>query len=74
MAKMTRAQAKAFRDRWHVVGLAEAEERRHASLRLRWQQLNALWRMAVTLGLLPTEAEGVQDARKRWVTLKERCV
>ena len=74
MAKMTSAQAKAFRERWHAVGLAEAEEHRTASVALRWQQLNTLWRMAVALGLLPTETEGVQEVRARWVRLKEHCV
>jgi hypothetical protein len=73
MRKMTSTQAKAFRNRWQAVSTAEMEERREASLELRWRQLNALWRLAAGLGLLPEEAEGVQEVRERWVRLKEDC-
>jgi len=71
MPEITSAQAKAFRDRWQAVAAAEAEERKRISVGLRWQQLNALWRLAVGLGLLPTEPEGVQEVQERWAKLKE---
>lgn len=49
-----------------------AEERRTASLELRWQQLNTAYAMAKGLGLLredPSEA-GVFE---RWAKLKEKA-
>ncbi|MBO9361657.1 MAG: hypothetical protein J7452_05585 [Thermoflexus sp.] len=72
MNGMTRAQARRFRDRWRAVGLIEAMEHRVSSAGLRWQQLNALWRMAIGLGLPLTEAEGAQEVRERWIRLKAR--
>lgn len=64
---------KAYRDRWDEVEEVIEEERRTASLELRWQQLNAAYGMAKSLGLLrpdPTEMEVFQ----RWAKLKENPV
>jgi hypothetical protein len=72
MARITQAQARRFQDRWRAAGLVEAMEHRAASVDLRWRQLNALWRMAVGLGLPLTEAEGVQEVQERWIRLKAR--
>ena len=70
---MTRSQAKAFRDRWQAVAAAEAEERRRASLRLRWQQMNALRRLMVGLKLSsPSTGEEEKIVWERWARLKER--
>jgi len=40
-------------------------EHHASSVDLRWRQLNALWRVAIGLGLPLTEAEGVQEVRER---------
>ncbi len=65
MDGMTRAQARRLRDRWRAAGLVGAMEHHASSVDLRWRQLNALWRVAIGLGLPLTEAEGVQEVRER---------
>ena len=45
---MDRNLAQQFRERWQAV---EAQEQQTAFIALRWQQLNAIWRLAVGLGL-----------------------
>lgn len=63
---------KAYQSRWVDVEAVIAEERRIASLELRWQQLNAAWAMAMGLGLRheDTSEAGVFE---RWVKLKEQA-
>jgi hypothetical protein len=63
---------KVYRTRWAEVDAVVTEERRTASLELRWQQLNTAFAMAKGLALLredPTEA-GVFE---RWAKLKEKA-
>jgi hypothetical protein len=62
---------KAYQARWAEVEAVVTEERRTASLDLRWRQLNTAYAMAKGLGLLqedPSEA-GVFE---RWARLKEK--
>jgi hypothetical protein len=64
---------KAYQARWAEVEAFVTEERRTASLEIRWQQLNTAYAMAKCLGLLredPSEA-GVFE---RWAKLKEKAV
>ncbi len=69
---MTPSQARAFRSRWQAVATAEAEERRSTSLRLRWQQMNALRRLALGLKLsVPPMDEQEEIVRERWARLKD---
>lgn len=71
MREMTRSQAEAFRDRWNSVAAAWAEERRSASIQLRWEQMNALRRLAVGLELpLDPTDEQEETVWKRWSGLK----
>jgi hypothetical protein len=63
---------KAYGARWAEVEAVVNEERRTASLELRWQQLNTAWAMAKSLALLrpdPSEAEVFE----RWAKLKEKA-
>ena len=63
---------KAYKARWTDVEAIIKEERRSASLDLRWQQLNTAFAMAKGLGLMqedPSEV-GVID---RWAKLKEKA-
>jgi hypothetical protein len=46
-----------YRERWQAVAAVELEEQRAASVALRWQQLNAIVRMAVDLGLPLKESD-----------------
>ena len=65
-------RVKMFRDRWREVEAIEIEEQRMASVALRWQQLNAIFRLAVGLGLTLAESdEQEQIVRRRWMKLKE---
>jgi len=69
---MADACMKEFQDRWQAVAAIEMEEQRTASVALRWQQINALWRMAVGLGLPLTKSDEQEEAvRRRWAKLKE---
>ena len=62
----------AYQARWAAVEAIQREERRSASLVLRWRQLNAAHGMAKGLGLLQpdlSEMEGLE----RWAKLKEKA-
>lgn len=68
---MSKSDLQAYQERWKAVEEVQAEERRTASLELRWLQLNAAYGMAKGLGLLrPDPSElGVFE---RWAKLKEK--
>ncbi len=60
-----------FRERWQAVAAVEAEEQRAASVALRWQQLNAILRLAIGLGLPRVESKEEEEiVRQRWAKLK----
>jgi hypothetical protein len=61
-----------YRESWGNVETLKREERRSASLELRWRQLNAAYALAIGLGLLvidPSEA-GVIEV---WARLKTKA-
>jgi hypothetical protein len=60
-----------FRERWQAVAAIEREEQREASVALRWQQLNAILRLAMGLGLPPREQFEEEAVRQRWAKLKD---
>jgi len=66
-------ELRAYRTRWVEVDAVVAEERRTASIELRWQQLNAAYAIAIGLGLRQedTSEAGVFE---KWVKLKEKAV
>jgi len=59
-----------FRKRWQAVAALEREEQREASVALRWQQLNAILRLAIGLGLPLREQFEEEIVRQRWAKLK----
>ena len=63
---------KEFRERWQAVAAVEAEEQRAASIALRWQQTNAIFRLAMDLGLPLAEEDSaeIKAVRRRWALLK----
>ena len=63
---------KAYQARWAEVEAVVKEERRIASLELRWRQLNTANAMARGLGLL---GEDLSEAGvfERWAKLKEKA-
>ncbi len=68
---MTKAEARAFRDRWKKVNAREAEELRSTSLDVRWQQFNTLLRWAHEFGWTVCLAEGEDEVRQRWARLRK---
>lgn len=64
---------KGYRARWAEVEAVVSEERRTASLELRWLQLNTAIAMAKGLGLLKEDPSEI-EVFKRWARLKERAV
>jgi len=67
--KTLKSDLEAYQKRWAAVEAFQREERRMASIALRWQQLNAAYGMAKGLGLLrpdPSEMRVFQ----RWAKLK----
>jgi len=61
---------KQFRKRWQAVAALEREEQREASIALRWQQLNAILRLAIGLELPLREQFEEEIVRQRWAKLK----
>ena len=62
--------AKQFRDRWQAVAAVQEQEQRAASIDLRWKQLNAIWQLALGLGVQSEPDETESLVRERWAKLK----
>jgi hypothetical protein len=58
--------------RWADVNALIKEQRRSASLELRWRQLNAAYAMAKGLGLLRQD-QGEAGVIERWAKLREKA-
>ena len=67
---ITKAEARAFRDRWRRVNEREAEELRSTSLETRWRQFNTLLNWARQFGWDAALAEGESEVRRRWAKLR----
>lgn len=65
---------KEYIENWRAVNAREAEERRQASIELRWKQLNAIVGMALALGLPlgGQDEEGIKEVRRRWCIIKSK--
>jgi hypothetical protein len=60
-----------YRARWQAVSEVEESEQQQATVESRWHRLNAILRMAVTLGLdLRAQSEGDAIVWQRWARLK----
>ena len=57
---------------WKAVEEVRSEERRIASLELRWRQLNAAYGLAKGLGILQPDSTE-EEVIKRWAILKEKA-
>ena len=68
---MVDSRMKAYRQRWQAVEEVERQEQRAASIATRWQQLNAILRLAIGLGLkLDQEDKEGMVVHQRWARLK----
>ncbi|RLT39339.1 MAG: hypothetical protein DWI57_10450 [Chloroflexi bacterium] len=60
----------AYQQRWQAVAAIEAAERQSASLADRWQQMNALLRLAMSLEFSLIEKDTIPDeGQQRWQKL-----
>lgn len=60
-----------YKERWKAVEEIERQELRIASMETRWQQINAIWRLAKGLGLSFEPDESEIEVFARWAKLKE---
>ncbi len=63
----------AYQERWKAVEEIQAEERRSASLELRWMQMNAAYGLAKALGLLQPDPSEM-GVIERWALLKQKLL
>lgn len=68
---MDKSTVELYRNRWQAVAVIEAREQRESTSTQRWQQLNAIVRMAAALEL-PREKDASQDTAviQRWNHLR----
>jgi len=69
--RMTRAEARAFVERWQRVNAAEIEELQRTPISLKVKQLGAMRRMAQQLGWFEGLAAGEEEVRDRWNRLRK---
>jgi hypothetical protein len=62
---------RAYKKHWEQVTIMQNQEKRSASLELRWQQLNAAYSMAKGLNLIQSEPSEA-GVYQRWAKLKEK--
>ncbi len=73
-AELNQQSLQAYRQRWTAVAAVEAAERQSSSIAERWQQLNALFRLAMSLNILPQDQDLVLDeGQQRWQVLYEQA-
>jgi len=70
---LTKAEARAFRERWQRVNAREEQELRSTSLEVRWQQFNTLLAWAHQFGWAAALSEGEAQVRQRWARLRKAC-
>ncbi len=68
-----RSDLLAYQERWKAVEEIQAEERRSASLELRWMQMNAAYGLAKALGLLQPDPSEM-GVIERWALLKQKLL
>ncbi len=72
--KMTKAEARAWMDRWRIVNEAEIEELRNTSSEVKFRRLATLMHTARVLNWkTSTEAED-EIVRQRWIRLKRKML
>jgi len=60
-----------YRNRWQAISEVEEAEQRQAAAEDRWRRLNAIYQMAVALGLdLRAQDEDEAVVWERWARLK----
>lgn len=62
---------KTYLARWQAVEEIERQELQSATMELRWQQLNAVIRMAIGLGIYESNEDEI-EVFQRWAKLKDQ--
>jgi hypothetical protein len=64
-----------YRARWQAIAEVEEAEQQEATVQSRWRQLNAIYQLAVTLGLdLRALSQDEATVWQRWARLKAGSV
>lgn len=71
MPHISRAQAKAFRERWRLVNDREKEELSSTPASVRLQQFNTLLAWAKQFEWMSALSEGENEVRERWAWLRK---
>jgi hypothetical protein len=71
--RLTKSEARAFRQRWQRVNAREEEELRSTSLEVKLQQFNTLLGWTHQFGWAAALSEGEADVRQRWARLRKAC-
>jgi hypothetical protein len=71
--RVSRAEARAFRERWRRANAREIEELRTLPMEVRLQQFNTMLAWAQQLGWSEALAGGEADVRARWARLRKTC-
>lgn len=71
---MTKKEAQAYRNRWRRVNRTIADELQHVPPDVKFKKMDAAYRIAVGLGLIPRmralKQESEPEVRRRWLRLK----
>ncbi|GIW53800.1 MAG: hypothetical protein KatS3mg082_0204 [Nitrospiraceae bacterium] len=71
---ITKKEARDYVKRWRLVNKALEEELRRTPIEVKFQQMDAAYRMAVGLGFLPRmkaeKRKTEHEVRRRWLRLK----
>jgi hypothetical protein len=69
--RISKAEARAFRERWKLVNDREVAELRSTPLDVKLQQFNVLLAWAHELGWTAVLSEGELEVRARWARLRK---
>jgi hypothetical protein len=69
---LTREEAIRFQERWRLVNARTAQEIRDTSPEEKLKETAMMFEAAHALGWIDKLAEGEEEARERWILLKER--
>ena len=71
---MDKRLARLYKDRWRAVAAADLEAERRSSVGQRLQHMDAIYRLALGLGLPEKVSDaGKQAVRERWARLKRHA-
>ncbi len=73
IARMTKAEGRAFLKRWQRVNEQEKEELRKTPMSLKFQQIASLMASVDQFGWRAALSEGAEAVRERWNRIRRAC-